>query len=308
MKRFFIINSRMLYSKITDINILQDEKMIQDIYPHTFDNQYRPDAKPGDCSPVLCFADGSVLVKKVMENNSCPVVFPSYADIGSDPADTVYAFEADGQEYYIDISGSTFIPDGFEYMSVRQIRRIASNINGMIIFTGYHLFQWYVGSRYCGACGSLTSPDKNERAMVCPSCGHKRYPSIFPAVIVGVTDGDRLLVTKYREGFDHYALVAGFAEIGETFEETVSREVMEETGLKVKNIRYYKSQPWGIAQDILAGFFCEVDGDNTIAMDQNELKLAEWKSREKIELQPDSFSLTNEMMKLFKEGKWSFLF
>lgn len=78
---------------------------------------------------------------------------------------------------------------------------------------------------------------------------------------------------------------------------------MEETGLKVKNITYYKSQPWGIADDILAGFYCDVDGDDTITMDSTELKLAEWRSREDIELQPDGFSLTNEMMKMFKEGK-----
>ena len=66
---------------------------------------------------------------------------------------------------------------------------------------------------------------------------------------MGVCNGDEILVTKYRTGFAHYALVAGFTEIGETLEETVQREVMEETGLHVKNIRYYKSQPWGIVDD-----------------------------------------------------------
>ena len=96
------------------------------------------------------------------------------------------------------------------------------------------------------------------------------------------------------------ALVAGFAEIGESLESTVSREVMEETGIKVKNIRYYKSQPWGIAANMLAGFFCEADGDCTIHMDENELKYAEWLGREEIVLQPYDHSLTNEMMKLFK--------
>ena len=121
-------------------------------------------------------------------------------------------------------------------------------------------------------------------------------------MIVGVTDRDRLLVTQYRGGYTYYALVAGFAEIGETLEETVKREVMEETGLSVTNIRYYKSQPWGIAQDVLAGFFCDVEGDRQIRMDENELKLAQWRVRDEIELQPDSFSLTNEMMKVFKEG------
>ena len=98
-------------------------------------------------------------------------------------------------------------------------------------------------------------------------------------------------------------MVAGFTEIGETLEQTVEREVMEECGVKVKNIRYYKSQPWGIAADILAGFYCDVDGNDEIVMDPNELKEARWVSREDIVLQENEYSLTNEMMKRFKEGK-----
>lgn len=125
----------------------------------------------------------------------------------------------------------------------------------------------------------------------------------MPAVIVGVINGDKILLTKYRTGYKYNALIAGFVEIGETIEECVQREVMEEAGIKVKNIRYYKSQPWGIANDILAGYFCEVDGDDTINMDANELKYADWVRPEDMELQPDDISLTNEMMKLFKEGK-----
>ena len=77
---------------------------------------------------------------------------------------------------------------------------------------------------------------------------------------------------------------------------------MEEVGLKVKNIRYYKSQPWGMASDLLVGFFCDVDGEDTIKMDESELRYAQWVAREDIELQPYEHSLTNEMMKLFKNG------
>ena len=101
----------------------------------------------------------------------------------------------------------------------------------------------------------------------------------------------------------HNALIAGFTEIGETAEETVQREVMEEAGIKVKNITYYKSQPWGSANDILLGYYCEVDGSDIITMDSEELKYAEWVNREDIVLQPGNFSLTNEMMRMFKEGK-----
>ena len=122
-------------------------------------------------------------------------------------------------------------------------------------------------------------------------------------MIVGVINGDSLLITRYRNGYGHNALVAGFTEIGETLEQTVEREVMEEAGIHVKNIRYYKSQPWGMAQDLLAGFYCEVDGESEIRMDENELKYAEWVARDEIILQPNKLSLTNEMMTVFKEGK-----
>ena len=136
--------------------------------------------------------------------------------------------------------------------------------------------------------------------LYCPACNYTAYPRIMPAVIVGVINGDRILITRYNRGYAHNALIAGFTEIGETVEETVAREVMEETGVKVKNIRYYKSQPWGSANDILLGFYCDLDGDDTINMDSHELKYAEWVKREDIELQPGTFSLTNEMMKRFK--------
>ena len=130
------------------------------------------------------------------------------------------------------------------------------------------------------------------------------FPRINPAVIVAVTNGDKLLLTKYRDReYKKYALVAGFTEIGESFEDTVRREVFEETGLKVKNIKYYKSQPWALADNILAGYFCEVDGDTDIIMDKEELSVAEWVSREDIPLIIEELSLTNEMIQKFKVDK-----
>lgn len=156
---------------------------------------------------------------------------------------------------------------------------------------------------FCGKCAGKLVVDEKERALRCPECGNVIYPRINPAVIVGVIKNDSILITRYRTGYAHNALVAGFTEIGETLEETVAREVMEETGVKVKNICYYKSQPWGMAQDILVGFFCEADGEGVIRMDENELKFAGWVKRDELELQPNSLSLTNEMMKRFKDGE-----
>ena len=98
------------------------------------------------------------------------------------------------------------------------------------------------------------------------------------------------------------ALIAGFTEIGETLEQTVQREVMEEVGLKVRNIRYYKSQPWGIDGNILMGFFCDLDGDDTVRLDEEELASAEWFERAALPAEDDGISLTREMIRVFGEG------
>ncbi len=189
-----------------------------------------------------------------------------------------------------------------EIRELREKNQISQEM-AFAAYTAKHLADWYRDNHFCGRCGGKMEHSKSERAMVCLRCGYTSYPRIMPAVIVGVIKGDELLITKYRVGYRHNALIAGFTEIGETLEETVAREVMEETGIRVTNIRYYKSQPWGIANDILVGFFCEAEGDTNIHMDEKELKYAQWTRREDIVLQPDSYSLTNEMMKRFKDGE-----
>ena len=119
-----------------------------------------------------------------------------------------------------------------------------------------------------------------------------------------MTNGDKILVTKYRTGFEHFALVAGFTEIGETIEETVHREVMEEVGLKVKNLRFYKSQPWSFSDTVLMGFFCDLDGElEDIRLVINELKEARFLTRDELPERKCEASMTAEMMQLFKEGK-----
>lgn len=146
--------------------------------------------------------------------------------------------------------------------------------------------------------------DHRERMMHCPECHNMVYPRISPAVIVGVIHGDRILLTKYagRE-YTKYSLIAGFTEIGETLEETVQREVMEEVGLKVKNIRYYKNQPWGMSGSLLTGFFADLDGDDTIRLDETELSTAEWFRYDEMPAKDDGVSLTREMIRVFTEQR-----
>lgn len=294
--------------------------MIQDIYPHKLDNHYDTSARPNKDSIVLYFTEEGVLHKlSEYEDYEHYLYFPTVQDFvkeGEESSEDMekfpfeedaltYLFSVDDAHYFLLEKEPEFLPEGYVFAPIRKLRTKEVQPKHRIFagITGFQLSNWYKNNRFCGRCGSRTVHSTAERALKCPDCGHVIYPRIVPAVIVGVCNGDQILVTKYRTGFAHYALVAGFTEIGETLEETVQREVMEETGLHVKNIRYYKSQPWGIVDDILAGFYCDVDGDTEIHMDESELKLAEWKSREDIILQPDDFSLTNEMMLMFKNGE-----
>ena len=272
--------------------------MIQDIYPSSLDNSFKV-CQPKGSDSFLAF-DGS---GRLLASTGGDLRFPDGDMLGM--PDAVYLFSVDDRAYFL-VQQEIQTPDGYGYYTIRELRDRFGGIDScrtelFAAFTAYHLWRWYSDTRFCGRCGGRMSHSENERAMRC-ACGNVVYPRINPAVIVGVIKGDSILITRYRTGYRHNALVAGFTEIGETLEQTVEREVYEETGIRVKNIRYYKSQPWGMAQDILIGFFCEADSDE-IHMDENELKYAEWVRREDIVLQPNDISLTNEMMKVFKRGE-----
>ncbi len=271
--------------------------MIQDIGSLQFNNRF-DDRKPGKQDEILVFnSRGEILVSFRDDRIRFPKV-----DMIDGADEMIWLFSVDDDPYYLALTDGEQDLNGFSYQPLRNLFGDYKNVDLLISFTAYHLWRWYTDNRLCGRCGHRLEQKKDERALICPECGNVIYPRINPAVIVGVIRGNSLLITRYKSGYQHNALVAGFTEIGETLEQTVAREVMEETGVRVKNIRYYKSQPWGIAQDVLMGFFCEADGDCEIRMDTDELKYAEWVPREEIMLQPNNLSLTNEMMKVFRDG------
>ena len=275
---------------------VRTEKMIQDIFPSKLYNEYKNFEMGREDFLLIFDNEGKIL----LGDEDGQIRFLTGEDISG--GKIVYLFSVDEKKYFLLAENTTFTKEGFSYYSIRDVRDKFSGKEVYAVFTAYHLQKWYSDNKHCGKCGDILIFDEKERALRCPKCGNVIYPRINPAVIVGVIKGDTILLTRYRRGYGHNALVAGFTEIGETLEETVQREVMEETGIKVKNIRYYKSQPWGMAQDILVGFFCEADGDGSIHMDESELKYAEWVKREDVILQPNNLSLTNEMMRVFKEN------
>ena len=274
--------------------------MIQDIRPHQLKNEFIVNVKPDLEDFIIYIKDDKFLVG----GKEGAMLFPRFKEFNDDFEHIIYLFSIEEQKFFLitDKINNTLVD--YKFMSLKDIRsQMKAPLTMMFAaYTAWHLALWYRDNQFCGRCGNKTKHSETERAVICNSCGHIIYPKIMPAVIVGVTNGNQLLLTKYaHRNLPYYALIAGFVEIGETVEECVQREVMEEVGLKVKNIRYYKSQPWGVVQDLLMGFFCEVDGDTTIKLERNELKEAVWTAREDIIGQSDDWSLTHNMMMKFKE-------
>lgn len=279
--------------------------MIQDIAPYKYHNEYIP-KPPEEDSILLCYEGRQICIK---EDNG-QISYPTFREAESCNDKQVlyedyrYLFSIDGVSYYLGSDLNYKEIPGYEMRDIQIYRTASPRYLAFAGVTGWQLYRWYRTRKFCGHCGSPMIHDEKERMMRCPECGIMEFPKICPAVIIAVTDKDHILMSKYagRE-FKKYALIAGFAEVGETIEETVRREVMEEVGLKVKNITYYKSQPWSYTDTLLLGFFCELDGERDITLDENELALAEWFQRDEMPVEWEGVSLTNEMMMVFKEGK-----
>lgn len=269
--------------------------MIQDLENKRLYNEYAaPEPEAEDW--VFCFDGDRILVR---DGEDGSLILPSAGDFAG--RSLQYLFRIDEKRCFLLAEGADLA--GCRWESVRSLRKLRWKELAFTAATAYHLYRWYADNRFCGRCGEKLRHDPRERMLSCPACGNMIYPKIAPAVIVAVTDGDRLLLTRYNgRAYKKYALIAGFTEIGETAEETVRREVMEEVGLQVRDIVYYKSQPWGVDSNLLLGFFCKVDGENTITMDAEELSFADWFTREEIPEEDDGFSLTREMMRVFREG------
>ena len=266
--------------------------MIQDIQPKQYHNEYQP--RPmRDKDVVFVFRGREVLLRE--EEDS--LVFPTGGEVRE--KNLQYLFSIDDRAFYL---GQNPV-EGYAFQSMRLLRRCTPQDLCFAGMTAWHLYNWYEGHKFCGKCGKPMHHHDTLRALQC-DCGNLVFPVIAPAVIVAVTNGDKLLITRYagRE-FKGMALVAGFCEIGERAEDTVRREVMEEAGLKVKNIRYFDSQPWGYASNLLLGFFCELDGSDEINFDHEELQSAVWICREELEpVQENLLSLTGTMIETFRCG------
>ncbi len=278
--------------------------MIQEITPHKYDNTYSKEVFIEEKDYILIFLKNEVFMKE--ENGK--VCIPMYKDLINrehlSKEDFTYVFKIDDVKFFI---LKNFKEEDYSYLcrkntSVFRTLKLQWAAFGGI--TAKHLYDWYSKNKHCGICGNKMEPYDKERALICTNCRNIVYPTISPAIIVGIKNKDKILLTRYsKAAYKKYALVAGFVEIGESFEDTVKREVMEEVGLKVKNIRYFGSQPWGFTNTILSGFFADLDGDDKITLETDELAEGTWFRYDELPPRDLLISLTQTMINEFEKNK-----
>lgn len=281
--------------------------MFQNISPHRYDNTFAL-YHPAPSDYLILIDDRKLLLK----GQPGAYELPTLADLPDCGDTAVYLFSIDEHRFFYSPVDPTMATDRtcFSLVPEMFLREPGALGDQSIAFgaaTAVQLAQWYSLHRFCGKCGVETVLSTTERAIICPKCGHVYYPRISPVVIIAITDGDKLLLTRYSRGYvKRHALVAGFVEIGETLEDAIRREVMEEVGLKVKNIRYCESQPWAFSSSLIAGFFADVDGSADVHLNtdgKDELAEGVWIPREELVIEDTTVSLTWDMVKKFKEGQ-----
>ncbi len=280
--------------------------MIHDIAPHRYDVAYRS-REMNESDIILIYNEKGLLCR--MEDGE--IVYPIVGEMAGACSDiwikAEYLFGIDDIRYFGMRGSLALESEAWNYIAKEELRKVRPIWKAFAGVTGFQMCKWYMEHQFCGCCGTKMKPHDKERAMRCQNCGRICYPQICPSVIVGVINEDKILLTKYapnHSDFKKYALVAGYVEIGESLEDAIRREVMEEVGICVKNIRYYKSQPWSFSDALLMGFFCETDGNADISIDREELSEAEWFDRSNLpkERSEASVSLTGEMMEAFRKG------
>lgn len=294
--------------------------MLQDIAPVIYNNDFSFRApKPEDKliiyrgKEVLSFVEDNEIHAPTFADLATAGLYPDFDQEASAPNEDqprhLFLFLVGEDAYYaIDLAPEAIdtlaSQSGWEFIPIVKLVEYQPKPVRFALMVGHEYWNWYESSQYCGRCGTKTEHDTVERMMRCPNCGLMIFPKVFPAVIVAITRPDgKVLATRYAgRPYANYALVAGYCEMGETVEQTVHREVMEEVGLRVKNLRYYKSQPWPDSSSLLFGFFCELDGSPEIKLDEHELSMAEWVDRDVL-LTDNDHSLTREMMGVLRDHR-----
>lgn len=221
----------------------------------------------------------------------------SVEELDISPVRTQYLGTLDGHPCYSAEVNSDM--NNLEEMDFRDLRSLYGVLDEDIFLLAGKAFQivnWDQTHQYCGRCGTQTEAVEGENAKICPECGFISYTRISPAIITAVLKDDKILLAHGRDFPENwYSIIAGFVEPGETLEECVKREVAEEVGLKVKNIRYFGSQPWPFPHSLMIGFISDYESGK-ICVDNYEITDAKWFDIDNLPELPSKMSISREII------------
>jgi NAD+ diphosphatase len=254
----------------------------------------QPETVPPDACWILVKDEGvyvttgtipTVLITGTPEEYGCTEAPVQY--LGRRGEITVYA---------AGVAGTAGTPEGMEYAGVRDLFGKIPDEELAIASLAVRLVRFDRHTRFCGRCGARTRQLRTERAKLCGDCNLITYPRISPAIIVLVQNGDRVLLARSpRFPPGQYSIIAGFAESGENLEHAVRREVREETGIAIRDIRYWGSEPWPFPDSLMIGFTADYAGGE-IRIDNNEIVSADWFDRDHLPVLPSKMSISRALI------------
>ncbi len=254
-----------------------------------------PDPLEGDALWFVCYR-GRVMVSSQPEQPWFPRL-PTPRLIGLEDQPRLYAGRmADCHCYAVALEHEEQVPPGFYLEDLRRLLGRLDEITFTMAGRASQLISWYRNHQFCSRCGAAAEAADSDRAMICPACGYTQYPRITPCVIMLVTSGEyALLARAARFPGGMFSCLAGFMEPGETAEQAVEREVYEETGVRVRDLRYHGSQSWPFPHALMLGFTAEhAAGD--IRVDGEEIVEAHWWHYRDLPPVPPGGSIARELI------------
>lgn len=245
------------------------------------------------------FNGNKLLVKTATDKVALPV-WREMEALAGNLASPLYLGELEGcQCFCCEYSEGLHIPEGFEFRDLRPLFGAMEDDLFLLAGKAFQVMNWNRNTQYCGKCGTPTEHRSQERAKICPKCGLLSYPNVVPAIIVAVRKENSLLLAHAKHFTSNmYSVIAGFVEAGETFEECVKREVMEEVGIRVKNIRYFGSQPWPFPNSIMVAFTADYESGE-IQVDGVEIGDAGWYTVDNLPMLPMGYSIAKALIDWF---------
>jgi NAD+ diphosphatase len=255
-----------------------------------FQSSVQPPATPSKLNWCLAFVDGQLLLPLAE-----PLHLPAVAELWPGSRASHYLGQLDGQDCWaIDL---TEVPEGWRTLNLRAAMMQLPEPLMLLAGRAAQILEWDRTHRHCGVCGTPTELLAGERARTCPACQHRVYPRIAPAMMALVWRGRELLLARspnFKAGF--FSALAGFVEAGESLEDCVHREVAEEVGVQVQNLRYYGSQSWPFPNSLMVAFTAEWAGGEIVPQ-AGEIEEAGWYDIDALPGIPPRFSISGHLIR-----------